>query len=245
MPDLSCARGCRIRGEHWAACDSYGLDDGECTGCVPSDARDDALVCSRCYGRLHRALERAPELVEYLRMIRVGSGSRRFDPQPRQRKDPSAHAPVSPDVLDATIDVMEAIGAQGLTADTTPGAARELARTAVNGILANFGQIVNDADALAQWWQLVMAHEIPTHPDFWTITRALSRWPLEDRRRWARMPCPGCDMLLIAVVPPTRAGAPTWYSCTHCDWERSDLDDGESWTSYFGAYNTTMRAVDE
>lgn len=147
-------------------------------------------------------------------------------------------------MLDATIDVMEVIGAQSLTSDTTPGAARELARTAVNGILAHFAQIVNDADALAQWWQLVMAHEIPTHPEFWTITRALSRWPLEDRRRWARMPCPGCDMLMVAVVPPTRVGAATWYSCTHCDWERSDKDDNEFWVSFFGAYNT-MRPIGE
>lgn len=243
MTDRTCIRGCTVTGLHYAACDSYGRTDGTCTGCVLADARDGALVCGRCYGRLRRTLERAPELIEHIRTLTGNVSAKRFESEVRHRGAAHTHAPASADMLDAYRDIMATIYAGNLPAAATPAQAREHAEGGVGELLGNFATIVNDADSFAQWWQIVVPHEVPTHPEFWTISRALARWPLEDRRRWASAPCPDCDLRSVAIIPPPRPHAPVWYTCTSCDWERDEHDDDGLWAAVYGPYGTTASKV--
>lgn len=239
MTDSACIRGCIVANLHYAACESYGRGDGTCTGCVPAAARDDALVCGRCYGRLRRALDRAPEVIEHLRTLIGNISAKRYDSEIRHSGAAHTHAPASADMLDACRDIMTLVTVSDLPASASPYEARELAEAGVRELLTHFDEIVNDADSFAQWWQIVIPHEVPGHPEFWTISRALARWPLEDRRRWASAPCPECDLLSVAIIPPPRHPAPVWYSCTSCDWERSENDDDGLWAAVYGTHAPT------
>ncbi|KJQ54664.1 hypothetical protein [Microbacterium sp. SA39] len=234
MIERPCIRGCTVPGLHYAACESYGRSDGLCTGCVTAASRDDALVCGRCYGRLHRTLDRAPELVEHVRTLTGNVSAKRYDSEVSHGAAAHTRAPASADMLDAYRDVMATIGVSHLATLVTPESARTAAEGAVRELLAHFDQIANDADSFAQWWQIVVAQEVPTHPEFWTISRVLARWPLQDRRRWASAPCPACDLMSVSITPPARPLAPVWYSCTSCDWERNDRDDEGLWEALFG-----------
>ena len=59
----------------------------------------------------------------------------------------------------------------------------------VGYVLDHFEDLVNDAESIAEWWAVVMAHEVPGAPEFWTISRALNRWPLEERKHWRTGRC--------------------------------------------------------
>ena len=94
--DRTCARpGCMTRGKHFASCPDYGKTDGDCRGCVPSEARDGAIICERCYRAVRGAITDAPDLVGHLRSIadptksswnfdRLSGGSRAELPAPVQ-----------------------------------------------------------------------------------------------------------------------------------------------------------------
>ncbi|WP_221586063.1 hypothetical protein [Microbacterium sp. G2-8] len=215
---------------HFATCPAYGADDpdGTCTGCAPVDARDGALVCHRCYGKLRRRLETAPEIAAHLRRLaRTGGSAKRYDRESHGRM-PRRMAPVDPDVLDALRDVLDTLNATA-TADATPDEVHEIALGAAGAVLADYDAIVNDAGAFATWWQVTMPTQLPDWPEFWTIARAFARWPLEDRSGWAALPCPGCDLRMLRRIPPARAGVPEWYVCSSCEWERNDTDDDGLW----------------
>lgn len=76
--DRACIRGCMRRGEHFAECTDYGTTDGDCKGCVPSTAREGALVCNRCFYRVRRHLDDAPDLVAHLRSIADPTKAKQF-----------------------------------------------------------------------------------------------------------------------------------------------------------------------
>lgn len=236
MSSRPCIRGCVVRGRHFAACSDYGRDDGDCSGCATAEARDDVMLCHRCYGRLRRRIETAPQLLEHLRTMTLNVGrARRYDIERRARPE-HTHAPVDPDLLDATRDIASTVYAE-LPDAPTPGQVREAAHAGITHIIDHNDDLANDADSIIQWWQIVMALEIPTAPDFWTITRALARWPLEDRRHWARAPCPGCDYRMVTVSPPAYPGGPSWYACQNCDWERSDQDERGRYRELMGPFD--------
>ncbi|MGF6822414.1 hypothetical protein M2317_001318 [Microbacterium sp. ZKA21] len=233
MSDRACISGCVRTGEHYAACADYGRADGECTGCVPLEARDGAMVCSRCYGRLRRHLEDTPALIEHIRSSIGQAAAKRYGHERTTGSRQPRTAPMDVSAVDASRDIMAAIYAPSTTADASPAAWRAHAQDGIARILADYDAIANDADAFPQWWAIVMPHEIPGHDDYWTISRALNRWPLADRRRRANKPCPDCELLDVHIIPPRQARAPTWYACNQCTWEANEHDHDGLWAALF------------
>jgi len=235
MTDRVCVRGCTVQGVHYATCPDYGDPEGACRGCAPVAARDGVLLCERCYGKLLRRLEVAPDLVAHLRSIadplkaavydRVmvgGSGST------------EAPAPVAADLIDASADIMHALQGQPLVAGESSEGAYWKALDAVGYLTDHYDELANDEGAILEWWRLVMSGELAEHPDFWTITRALSRWPLEDRRTWAKQPCPECGLRSVKITPPRHRYARTWFACSGCGWRKTEKDDDGLWAALFG-----------
>lgn len=233
----ACIRGCMKPGEHFAACPSYGAESGECAGCVPVEARHGTLVCDRCYGRLRRRLEAAPDLVAHLRSIADPLKAQVYDRVMVSGSGPAGSpAPVAADLIDASADIMHVLGAGRLAPGASSFAAYRQALGAVGTILAAYDELANDADAFTVWWRLVMSAELEDHPGFWTITRALSRWPMEDRRKWAAQPCPECGLRAVKITPPRHRRARTWLTCSSCTWAKNDADDDGLWVAMFGLH---------
>lgn len=69
MSDRVCIRGCTKRDLHYASClrrpPEYTGDD-VCHGCAPRECREGSLICDRCFGRMRRLLDDAPDLVARL-----------------------------------------------------------------------------------------------------------------------------------------------------------------------------------
>lgn len=239
MSDRVCARGCTVEGVHFATCPDYGRT-GTCRGCAPVAARDGVLLCDRCYGRLRRRIEAAPDLIGHLRSIADPLKATVYDRVMVQGSGSAeSPAPVAADLLDASADIMHVLSGGRLEPGVSAERAYSQALDAVRFILAGFDQLANDADAILDWWQLVMSVELVEHPEFWTITAALSRWPLEDRRRWAKQPCPECGLRGVAITPPRHKYARTWFACQSCGWRKTDKDDDGLWAAAFGLYAET------
>lgn len=232
-----CVRGCTVEGVHYATCADFGRPDGECKGCAPVEARDGVLLCDRCYGRLRRRLEVVPDLVAHLRVICDPLKAARYDRIPVQTSGPDGSpAPVPVDVLDALRDIMHAIQARQLEPGAESDVAYYAALDAVGYLLENYDELANDRDGILQWWQLVMSRDLEDAPGFWTITGALSRWPLEDRRRFAEQPCPECGLRSVAISPPRHRYSLIWLACTSCGWRKNETDDDGLWAAAFGLY---------
>lgn len=237
MSERVCVRGCTVRGEHYAACSSFGQTGGECQGCVPTEARDGVLLCDRCYGKLLRRIEVAPDLVAHLRSIADPLKAAVYDRVMVQGSgSDSAPAPVAADLIDASADIMHAIQAQPLEPGESSDGAYRKALTAVHYLTDHFDTLANDGNAILETWRVVMSAELPEAPEFWTITRALSRWPLEDRPVWAKQPCPECGMRTVKITPPRHRFARTWFACSSCGWRKTDKDDDGLWAAAFGLY---------
>lgn len=204
------------------------------------------LLCDRCYGRLRRRLEQAPDVVAHLRSIADPLKAAVYDRVIVQGSAPAGSpAPVASDVLDAVADIMHTIHADDLTAGTASDAAYVRALGAVGYLLDNYDELANNAEGVLEWWRLVMSMELPERPEFWTITRALARWPLEERRRWAQQPCPECGLRSVKITPPRHKHARTWFECQKCGWKKTELDDDGLWAAAFGQYAEDRSAEDE
>ncbi len=234
-----CARGCTQRGEHFAACEDYGRDDGECGGCKPRPARDGVVVCAYCYGRLWSAFQTAPELIEHIRERSHLTSAHRLS-HARGRSDPAEKAPTSVDMLDALRDLGIILQGEGFPASADAQQTRDAAGLIVGGILARFDDLANDPQSVAEWWPLMMALEMPDNPTFWTFARAAARWPIRDRRRWAANPCPECDFKTVIVSPPRDGHGRTWYACQQCEWSAHDGDDDGFWGEAFEKTSTPV-----
>lgn len=227
-----CVRGCVQRGEHYAACEDFGRDDGACEGCVARAARDGAVICSRCYGRLWSAFQTGPELVEHLRERTRMASAHRLS-HTRSPGAPAEKAPTSPDLLDALRDLGVILRGEGFPASADEAETRAHAGLAVGAVLARFDDLAGDGQSVAEWWPLMLALEIPDAPHFWTFARAAARWPIRDRRRWAANPCPECDFKTVIVSPPRDGQGRTWYECQQCEWTAHDTDDDGFWGDAF------------
>jgi predicted RNA-binding Zn-ribbon protein involved in translation (DUF1610 family) len=252
LSDRFCIRGCTIRGEHYAACPDFGSGNylPSCRGCAPVAARDGALICERCYSRLRRALEAAPDLVALLRSLADPLKAQVFDRVMVQGSGSSASpAPVPADLLDAVRDIMQTLGGPQLAPGASSLEGYRAALAAVGDVLDQLDVIANDAEAIVDWCEVVLSPSLDGSPEFWTIARALQRWPLEDRRRWARSPCPECGLRAVKVTPPRHRKALTWFACSNCGWRKNENDDDGLWAAAFGQHaeadderSTTMGA---
>ena len=145
-------------------------------------------------------------------------------------------APVQADVLDAQIDLLHTIGAGTLRPGAESDEAYDLTLGAVGRVLAAYDEIANDEESFLQWWGLVMPAKHEEHEEFWTATRVLHRWPLEDRSKWATQPCPECGLRTVRINPPRHRHALTTFICKKCDWRKTETDDEGLWASAFGLY---------
>ncbi|QAB18778.1 hypothetical protein Leucomu_13435 [Leucobacter muris] len=200
-------------------------------------ARDGAMVCDRCFGRLRSRIELIPDLVAMLRSLADPRKAAVYDrPMVSGAAPEGIPAPVPADIIDAQVDLLHTISAGQLRPGAESDEAYDHALRAVAPILASFDAIANDEESFLQWWSLVVPAASASHPEFWTVTRVLGKWPLEDRRRWAAQPCPQCGLKSVRISPPRHRYALTWFSCSKCEWRRSERDDDGVWASAFGLH---------
>lgn len=246
MSDRFCIRGCTRKGEHWASCPDYGREDGDCRGCVQSEARDGVLLCERCYRSLRRYLEDAADLVGHLRSIADPTKATPFDRIRVSSSRPDLPAPVAADLIDASDDIVRTMRAwalfvqfgeehpwraEGLEAGIDAAAAWEDVNGCAEVILFDLDQLANDShQVVALCDGVIVVHA--GDPDSWSIADAAVRYPLDDAPRWAPAPCPDCDLMAVRIQPSRRS---TRYRCSTigCGWEATSLDDGGLWDQVF------------
>ncbi|MEB0201988.1 hypothetical protein QN354_09490 [Cryobacterium sp. 5I3] len=238
------------RGEHFAACADYGVTIGAtCRGCVPSEAREGALICGRCYAAVKRNVVAAPDVIALIRSQADPLKAAVYDREmvTGSRGD-SAPAPVQSDLIDAADDIIRtlrgwsyyaAVGEfTSRVAGLAPGADAEEAHDAALdetwAILASLDGLANDAGQVQALCTAFIDLPPAEHSGVWTIERAIRRWPLADRAYYAAQPCPvyACGIRAIRVTPPRRAGGDTRYLCAACGWEKHDYDDDGLWLNF-------------
>jgi hypothetical protein len=191
------------------------------------------MVCQRCWAGLRRCLGDVPELLAVLADMRRPLAAARCDKVMVAGGGAVAPAPLRADVIDATRDLCKTLEAwawwavdgvvrepRGELPLVSPGVARWSAECHAAAILGELGRICNSRDA-AGLCEAVLG---PAAPGFWTVAKALARWPLEDRAAWAVEPCPWCDKKTVRVRPPRFAGDVTACRCEdpQCGWAADD-----------------------
>lgn len=241
--ERECIRGCTVRDVHFAACPSFGVVGAtECRWCVPVMARDGVMVCDRCFHRLRRMIDDAPEIVGHLQSVADPTKAAVFDRVAIVGSKPEAPAPVQAELIDASADIVRTLRDWAEAVDGTrsgyrlePGAAADVAhdkaREFADVILADFDHLANTVEVKALADAVLFRHS--GDPEWWSIADAVAKWPLEDRARWALVPCPGCDMKQVRVIPPRRRGAGFRYVCKACEWEADDRSDDGLWGDVF------------
>ena len=207
MSDRVCLRGCTQEGVHYATCAWYGIDEAlisavadlpntpsRCNGCAPVEARDGALICDRCYKRMRRHLDNAPDLIGRLRSLSDPTSATVYDRVRIGGATIEAPAPVAADLIDAAEDVMRTLRTWavyvdprsgvigGMPAGAGPIAAYDYARDCASTILSGFDGIANNAaDVLALAELVLVAHPADEHGErgSWSIVDAVSRYRLE------------------------------------------------------------------
>ena len=257
----SCVRGCLVRDEHLDTCptlapppDEPTADDEEpkpvptCSGCVPAEVRPGARICDRCYRKAKRHLEDAPDLVALLRSRAdpMKSGWN-FDRLSVSSSRPELPAPVAADLIDACDDIVRTLAAwshfartghpadnehHGLTAGTASDVAYHVAHAFADDVLAHLEGIAGESE-ISSLLDALTARGGPDVVGFWTVASVLSKWPLDDRTRWATAPCPECDLKTVKISPPRGRRVPARYACLTCEWSRTDRDDGGFFAEIF------------
>lgn len=142
MSDRVCVRGCTKHGIHYATCADYGKAEAfekakaagvegvsyvpQCWGCAPQECREGSLVCDRCFGRMRRLLDDAPDLLARLRSIVDPSKATPSDRQPGGGTRSEPAAAVASDPLDAILCVEEVLDAWARWGRDLPGISNNL-----------------------------------------------------------------------------------------------------------------------
>lgn len=211
MSDRVCLRGCTQEGVHYATCAWFGIDDPStllvscpwpaCSGCAPVEARDKAMICDRCYKRMRRHLDNAPDLIGRLRSLSDPTSAKVYDNPRFGGVAIEAPAPVAADLIDAAEDVMRTLRTWavyvdsrsgvigGMPAGAGPIAAYDYARDCASTILSGFDRIANNArDVMLLAEVVLVAHPADEHGErgSWSIVDAVSRYRLErpDAAEW-------------------------------------------------------------
>lgn len=246
MSERACVRGCMARDVHFAACPSWTAT-GTCTGCVPVEAMPGALVCERCYRRIRKHIDEAPDLLAHLRSIADPTKAVAFDRIRVQSSRPDLPAPVAADLIDAADDIMRTLRAwaagdehgpaawvsKGLSAGVDAATAYDEARACADDILTALDAIANDAHLVVELSGDFLDRSTEREPSRWTVADALTRWSLEEHPRTAKEPCPECSERKVRVSPPRRRGQAIRYACLACGWLADSNDDGGLWADAF------------
>lgn len=233
-----CARGCKVRGRH-SVPHPVGF---ECSGCLLAEAEHGALLCGRCLERLKATLKQAPDLLAHLRALSNPIRAQVFDQDKLSSgKIPFSPAPLNVDLIDAESEVFSVLGwwasyfgdpteyTDALPSWATPSEVLHVAEWATDYLLLNMQRIGNDA-LVVTFSRRVL--DWPDDPEGWTIAKALARFPLVERGRWGKKPCPACRARTVWVTPPAVVPGVAGYRCKGCGWvpAREEL---ELWAVYF------------
>ena len=226
-------------------------------GCTYRDSDDTvpashgSLLCDRCLQRLRRTLQDAPDLLGHLRSLVDPQKAQVYDEEkPGGRPASSSRPPMSADLVDAADAVLETLVYwaryfgdttdykrwTSLPAGAGPVRSHGAADWAAQYLLMNLERIGNDS--LVRLFAGAVL-DVPRDPEpqehvEWTIAKALQRWPLEERPKFAKLPCPGCELRGVLVRPPRREGQERTYECKGCGWVPPILE-RELWAMYFEA----------
>lgn len=252
-----CIRGCVYRDAHLLGCTgdprSSAYDGHQCGGCEPAPALDGSLLCDHCTRRLRNQLAEAPDLVAHLRSLIDPQKAQVYDREKLGGKPPSeSQPPMSADLVDAADAVQQIlVWWAGWFGDTTDyrrwksvpagaGAVRAhgAADWAAQYLLSHMETIGNDS--MVRLFAAAVL-DVPHDPNpaehvEWTIAKVARRWQMRERPRFARMPCPRCELRVVLVRPPRREGDERTYQCNNerCGWDPPE-NEREIWAMYFEA----------
>jgi hypothetical protein len=221
--------------------------EGEiCAGCLPVEALDGAMLCDACVKRLRRTITDAPDLVAHLRsMIDPRRSGWNFDRPSLSRSRGGSKLPMNTDMVEAADEVvgilthfadvfgdeMDYSGRRRLEAGAGAIAGYDAAALPAFWLLEHLDRIINDVrvEGFARAVLGPMAD-----PEDWTIAKALGRWPMRERARWAKPRCPQCKLRMVIAKPPRHAGDRKAYECMNpkCEW-RPPRSEYENWVEYF------------
>ena len=234
---------CTIPGKHLDDCVTRTVEgaNAECTGCVPTPAQPGSRVCGRCFAKLRRHLQDAPDLIASMRAKIDPSKARAYD---RGRGAKQDHmAPLDEQLVEASRDLMRMLHdwARSVSAlldlpvrtsaELTVEVAYDDAYWLAQVVLADLGPITS-SDHVGPLAVALLADNGHS-PAWWSVADALRRWPVDDRVRPASKPCPECTFMAVTVIP-ARQRTPQRYICGMCQWEADATDDAGLWGDVFG-----------
>lgn len=216
-------------------------------GCAGTPALHGSLLCARCLRRLRNTLNEVPDLCALLRSVVDPLRSSWNFGQSHGTASGFSRPPTSPDLLDAADAVLWIVTHYAVlfgdpmvydrpVFESGTGAVTAYYRAAVpvGYLLTHLSVIANDRRVgdLAAAVVDSPADAAPNEVVTWTVAKVMGRWPLRDRVRWAKEPCPECSMLSVRVRPPRGIREPTTFWCTNedCEW---DPQDPAEWAGYF------------
>lgn len=214
-----CLTGCRVTGQHKAAC------EGECRGCLPR-AAEHGTLCAWCHTQLTRAVADIPKVVAHLREMAEGAAAASAMPLTDDvimRGDPAHSTVLHAAWLDA--DELESIIASWahIVIEEHPVQPMRGPNSA-----PWFGDVVAWLTPHLAWvceqeWAFEMRrdlsdllgairHKFPSAEDVEPVK------PLD-------IPCPGCELVSLIHTPPRYAGQATRVECTDPDCARVFSED--------------------
>jgi hypothetical protein len=153
------------------------------------------MVCDRCYRRMRRHLDNAPDLVGRLRSLADPASAMVYEDRSQASGGGAAHspAPVPADLIDAAEDVMRTLRTWAVYVDPRSGViggmpagagslgAYEYARDCANVILSDFDRLANRTEVVQLGEAVLERHAPNEHGErvFWSIADAVSRYRLE------------------------------------------------------------------
>lgn len=228
-----CARGCKKRGEHFAACPSYGEGTltGACRGCVPREAVEGSLICGRCFNSTRRLIGETPDMLGHLLALKSPLKAVVYDREPGGGGGRThAPPPVPVELLDAAdfivtllwsaVEVIERrvpFGRMQVPVAATAPLAFVYAETATGIILRGLAELSARDDIVPFVDACIGA---PASKDEWTLRTIFERWSLKEDPWWAAQPCPSCGLRAVKVSPPGSPADETKYQCQSagCRW---------------------------
>lgn len=227
MTDRACIRGCQTT-------------DG------PTDAYQGALICERCIRRLRRTLEDSADLCGHIRTLIDPRKAAVYDQEKLNAgKAVMAPAPMNVDLIDAGNHVITALTywasyfgdtedyrwlGNGFPSTITPEKSYDVAAVPEGFLLEHLPEIANDSFVRLMAKAFI---DFPEDAEEWTVQKALVRFPMDERGRFVKEPCPECGLRAVWMKPPRRFGQYAQYDCRKCEWQPPILERA-IWAVYFG-----------
>lgn len=169
--DAGCVRGCVDPGEHFAACPSYGVEGGECSGCVPAPTHRGTVVCADCYRRVRGILRNTPDLIGRLRSLASQGKAVAYSPVKVPAASATAPDQIGAELLDAILAIEGNLRAWSLHFDPRS--------------LRGLDEVLTDPDQVPALWDAIVDLHVEDEDggQHWSVADAMARWGVERRDR--------------------------------------------------------------